>query len=177
MSTLNVSSGGGDSLTRTTLHVDAAAPAALVAAAVRALQRVPGVLLADLDAATARLVVAHDGAVPVASLVAAATQAGVNARIARSGVAPDADVPLTVAAPAGLPMPMPMPMPAPTTVSFAPLASVRGRIMIVTMSLLIGAIVFVDLAVPNVAQKRTLLDGGVVAIWIFFFASTYLRRR
>jgi hypothetical protein len=170
MSAMNVTSGGGDSLTRTTLHVDAAASATLVADAVRALQRVPGVLLADLDAATARLVVRHDGAVPVTSLVAAATQAGINAHVVRTGPSRDPGAPLAGTG-------------APTVagdgaaITFAPHANVRGRIMIVAMSLLVGAIVLVDVAVPNVAQKRALFDGGIVAIWIFFFASTYLRRR
>jgi hypothetical protein len=169
MSAMNVTSGGGDSLTRTTLHVDGATSAVLVANVVHALQRVPGVLLADLDAATARLVVAHDGAVPVTSLVAAATLAGVNARVVRSGPTRDPGVPSVAAA-----------APLERTRAAAPFwsrISGRGRIMLVAMSLLIGATVLVDVAVPNITQKRALFDGGIVAIWIFFFASTYLRRR
>jgi hypothetical protein len=164
---MDATPGGSDSLTRTTMHVDGTLSLPLVAGVVHALQRVPGVLLADLDAGTARLTVAHDGAVPVASLIAAAARAGVTTRVLRTGVAPDPGVPQRAAAVAR------SDRPAGGSLTIG----IRPRIMVVAMSLLIGAIVLIDLAVPNVEQKRALLEGGVIAIWIFFFATTFLRRR
>jgi hypothetical protein len=47
----------------------------------RALQRVPGVLLAEVNGATAQALVAHDSAVKLESLVAAAAGAGVPAHV------------------------------------------------------------------------------------------------
>jgi hypothetical protein len=68
-------------LTRTTLQVDESLPTLSVAQLVRALQRVPGVLLAEIAPGSARAIVAHDAAVPGASLLAAAESAGVHAKI------------------------------------------------------------------------------------------------
>jgi hypothetical protein len=62
-----------------------------VAELIAALQRVPGVLLADFGAGSARAVVAHDAGVPRASLLAAAERAGVHARIVNDARAPTAD--------------------------------------------------------------------------------------
>lgn len=73
--------GGVDLLTRTTLQVDGVLSIPLIASVTRALQRVPGVLLAEVNAASSRAIVAHDAAVPTASLVAAAAAAGVHAEI------------------------------------------------------------------------------------------------
>lgn len=68
-------------LTRTTLQTFGDASAASLAVLVRALQRVPGVLIAELQAAGARVIVMHDSAVPVASFVTAAATAGIRATI------------------------------------------------------------------------------------------------
>ncbi len=70
-----------DLLTRTTLAFDERMAAATLGQMVRALQRVPGVLLAELTASDAHLVVAHDAGVPANALVAAAENAGVDVRI------------------------------------------------------------------------------------------------
>ncbi len=72
---------GVDDLTRTTLQIDGGTSAPSVESIVRALQRVPGVLLAEMNAASARAVVAHDAAVAPASLLAAVAEAGNHAEI------------------------------------------------------------------------------------------------
>jgi Cu+-exporting ATPase len=79
--------GGGDRLTRTTLEIEGGSSPASIAAAIRALQRVPGVLLADMHAASTRAVVAHDGAVDPASFVRAVAAAGIRASIVRDTAA------------------------------------------------------------------------------------------
>ncbi len=71
----------GDMLTRTTLAVGGNVPAASAAVLIAALHRVPGVLLADWIPAHGRAVVAHDAAVPMAALVAAAQATGVPATV------------------------------------------------------------------------------------------------
>jgi hypothetical protein len=71
----------GDMLTRTTLETDDGLSALTIAGLVGALRHVPGVLLADVAAGSCRAVVAHDAAVPPASLLAAAEGVGVRARI------------------------------------------------------------------------------------------------
>jgi hypothetical protein len=75
-------------LTRTTLQTFGDASAPSLAAFVRALQRVPGVLLAELQAAGARVIVMHDAGVPSAAFATAAATAGIRAAI----VAPQAPV-------------------------------------------------------------------------------------
>jgi hypothetical protein len=59
--------GGPDGLTRTTLQIDGTMSPPSVAQVLEALQRVPGVLLAEVNPQNARAVVAHDAAVPAAS--------------------------------------------------------------------------------------------------------------
>jgi hypothetical protein len=75
-------------LTRTTLQMDEGLSTPSIAQVIHALQRVPGVLLAEITAGTARAVVAHDPAVPTASLLAAAAGAGVPAKIVADTRAP-----------------------------------------------------------------------------------------
>jgi hypothetical protein len=65
-----------DMLTRTTLQIHDAMSPPSIAHMIFALQRVPGVLLADLNLGATSVVVAHDSAVSTASLVTAATAAG-----------------------------------------------------------------------------------------------------
>jgi hypothetical protein len=87
-------------LTRTTLQTFGDASAASLAALVRALQHVPGVLIAELQAAGARVIVMHDSGVPIASFVTAAATAGVRAAIvAPSRPAPAAAAGAATAAP------------------------------------------------------------------------------
>jgi hypothetical protein len=78
----------GHKLTRTTIAVASDLSPPLIAQLVAALQRVPGVLLADWVAASAHAVVAHDAAVPVAALEAAAAPPMLPARTAVITTAP-----------------------------------------------------------------------------------------
>jgi len=70
-----------DLLTRTTLQIDGGGSAPSLTLVIQALHRVPGVLMAEMHAASARAVVAHDSAVPAGALLAAASGAGAHARI------------------------------------------------------------------------------------------------
>jgi hypothetical protein len=79
MNTQRVS--GPDILTRTTLQFDTAISAPGALEIKRALQRVPGVLLAEIDGASDRATVAHDCAVPIASLLAAVAANGARAAV------------------------------------------------------------------------------------------------
>jgi hypothetical protein len=74
-----VPTGGTDLLTHTTLKLDHDSSSAAIADMIRALQRVPGVLFARVDATSDRAVVGHDAAVPLTSLVRAAASTGVRA--------------------------------------------------------------------------------------------------
>lgn len=80
-----------DMLTRTTLELHDVIVPASIAHMIYALQRVPGVLLADLNLTAANVVVAHDSAVSTASLLQAATAAGARVSlVARPNVAAEA---------------------------------------------------------------------------------------
>jgi cation transport ATPase len=79
--------GSADILTRTTLQIDGSPSSASIAQVVAALQRVPGVLLAEANSVTARATVAHDSGVSTAALVAAAFRAGVRADIVAPSLA------------------------------------------------------------------------------------------
>jgi cation transport ATPase len=85
-------SGSSGGLTRTTLQLYGAMSIPSVAQVRDALQRVPGVLLAEVNPQSARAVVAHDVGVPAASLLAAAARAGVRAAILAGVRAPAAGV-------------------------------------------------------------------------------------
>jgi len=83
-----------DMLTRTTLQLQDVLPPASIAHLIFALQRVPGVLLADLNLGATSVVVAHDSAVSAASLLSAANATGARATlVARPGPARAADAP------------------------------------------------------------------------------------
>jgi copper chaperone CopZ len=79
--------GTADLLTRTTLQLDANMSIPSMAGVTRALQRVPGVLLAEVNAASSRAFVAHDSGVRLEALLEAAARAGVQARIEAPRVA------------------------------------------------------------------------------------------
>jgi hypothetical protein len=82
-----------DMLTRTTLQIHDAMSPPSIAHMIFALQRVPGVLLADLNLGATSVVVAHDSAVSTASLVTAATAAGSRVTlVARPAVARGAEL-------------------------------------------------------------------------------------
>ncbi len=89
MSLTSPGAGGSDLLTRTTLQLEANVSLPSIVRVTSALQRVPGVLLAEVNAAGSYAIVAHDSAVNLESLLDAAARAGVRARI---------EAPLAVAA-------------------------------------------------------------------------------
>jgi hypothetical protein len=62
-----------DFLTRTTVRLGNGTAPDAIEQVVRALQRVPGVLTVQPDAGGANALVAHDAAVPLSSLIAAAS--------------------------------------------------------------------------------------------------------
>jgi len=81
MSSTAPGAGTSDLLTRTTLQLEANVSLPSIARVTRALQRVPGVLLAEVNATGSRAIVAHDSAVNLESLLEATARAGVRARI------------------------------------------------------------------------------------------------
>jgi hypothetical protein len=117
---------------------------------VHALHRVPGVLLADLNPASGRVVVAHDGAVELTALVSAATRTGASATIVRERVS------------------------APPAASLAPARAWQLVIVIIVST---AAIVLIDLLLPASLPKRVVLNGLILGAWVCFFASTFARRR
>jgi hypothetical protein len=131
-------------LTRTTLEVDESLSTLSVAQLVRALQRVPGVLLAEIAAGSACAIVAHDAAVPGASLLAAAEGAGVHAKIVADTRAP-----------------------APSADRISPLADApTQRVATIAAALFLG-LVLGDALVPHLADNRLLLPITLSCVWAF----------
>jgi hypothetical protein len=146
--------GNVDLLTHTTLHMDEGLSMPTIAQLIKALQRVPGVLLAEIAAGSACAIVAHDAAVPGASLLAAAEQAGVHAIIV-----------------ADTPLPTPSDSPAP------PLAEMsnRRRLMYAAALLVLwglGQAIF-----PRLASNHFLLPILFSAVWAFVIARAMFKRR
>ncbi len=145
---------GGGLLTRTTLQVDGTQARDSVAQMIRALQRVPGVLLAGANGANDRADVAHDAAVPTTSLIAAAQNAGVHVRIVG-----DTRVPTLAANPTA-------PRHLLATRQF-PIAAV-GAFVVFTI---------VNLLVPNAAGKHGVLIGLTAVLWAVFLAKSFIAHR
>jgi hypothetical protein len=145
---------GTDLLAHTTLHIGEDPTPWTVTQMIHALQRVPGVLVAELDGARVRAIVAHDSAVPEASLIAAAARAGVTATIVATAETPAIGVSST------------SPVKARTT---------RRRV--------IGAATaFVGLTVLNAllsssAQNHWLLTVLLLTTWVLLFASLIVRKK
>jgi hypothetical protein len=144
--------GGADSLTRTTLQIEGDASASAIAAAIRGLQRVPGVLLAEIYPATTRAVVAHDSAVNTASLVNAVAAAGIRAAIvtAPRAVAPSAPP------------------------AFSNAALVR---VVVSATIVFAILTLIDLTMPDGADRRWLLPAVSTSLFVFLFARAIGTRR
>jgi len=146
--------GGADLLTRTTLHLGGNPSTLSVAQMIRALQRVPGVLLAEINAADARAIVAHDAAVPGASLVAAAARAGINAAIVSN-----------------------TPMPSMSVNAGSAVNTIRAR------RLVIGAVeAFVVLSSMNALLPKSNENHWLLAVllsttWLLFLASMIVRKK
>jgi len=145
-----------DGLSHTTLRLGSGLPASSIAEVVRVLQRVPGVLTVDRDAENAQAFVAHDAAVPIASLVAAANRAGAAAKVV---VFPSATAALAesgVSAPHRLPQ--------------SPLMAVVGLAAML-------AVVFIDIALPNSSDKRWFFIVPVILLWVFMLLRATRARR
>ncbi len=121
---------------------------------IRALQRVPGVLLAEVDPVNGQTDVAHDAGVPAISLIAAAQHAGVRVRIVGDTRAPKL---------AGG--------------SAASLQRFGSRQLLLAVAAAFIALAVVDLLVPNAAQKHGILIVATVALWTFFLAKSFLVHR
>jgi hypothetical protein len=131
-----------DLLTRTTLRLGRG-PATSIAQVVYALQRVPGVLTVQADDVNAQALVAHDAAVPLASLVAAVTSAGGAATVvtdSRAGAAAAATMPLFVGK--------------------------RRQIKSAAVVAMLAVIV-IGMALPNSPEKRWLFIVPLVLLWAF----------
>jgi hypothetical protein len=143
-----------DGLSRTTLSIGRGLPASSIGKIVQALQRVPGVLTVDADANDAQALVAHDAAVPTASLVAAANRAGAAANVVAAtcaAVAPDD---------AGEPQRMQR---HPLLMALGPAAML--------------AVILIDIALPNDPEKRWFFIVPVILLWAFVLLRATLTRR
>ncbi len=143
-----------DLLTRTTLQVDGSLVGGSVAQMIRALQRVPGVLLAEVNAVNGRADVAHDAAVPATSLIAAARNVGIHV-----SVVGDTRAPKIAVNPTG------------------PLQALGRRQLLTAAAAAFIVLAVVDVLVPNAAQKHGILIVVTAALWAFFLAKTFLAHR
>jgi len=144
--------GNADMLTRTTLRIDEGLSLPSVAELIKALQHVPGVLLAEIAAGSASAIVAHDAAVPGASLLAAAERAGVRARIVADAQAPG-------------------------TASALPPADTTGRRLLTLAAVLLFLWVLGQAVFPRLASNHFLLPVLLSAAWAFVIARTLFKRR
>jgi hypothetical protein len=144
----------GDSLTRTTLRLGRGPAASTVAQIVHALQRVPGVLTVESDTVNAQALVAHDAAVPRASLLAAVTSAGGAATVvtdSRVGTAAAATAPS----------------------SLTKRRQIKSAAVVAML-----AVVVIDMALPNSPEKRWLFILPLTLLWAFMiFESLTARQR
>jgi hypothetical protein len=140
-----------DGLTRTTVRIAKGLPPALVAQALHALQRTPGVLTVAMDGERGEAVVAHDAAVPAAWLIAAA---GAGASVA------SAARPLVFAAPAAV----------------APARTQNRRLLLTGLAALF-ALILIDLGLPIAPDKRWLLVAPVVVFWAVVLLRASVSRR
>jgi hypothetical protein len=147
---------GTDLLTRTTLQLDAGASAEAVREMVRTLQRVPGVLLADL-AGGDRAIVAHDAAVPTAALVAAAHQVGVRAHIVADAPSRTGDG-----------------NPGETVVLRQ---HARMRTMVTVTAAVFLALTFIETGIANITLRHALSMALMASLWVFFIAEAIVARR
>ncbi len=152
---MNGGAANGDLLTRTTLHLEGALSAVSLADLIRSLQRVPGVLVAESNALGDRALLAHDGAVPISALLAAAATLGVRATVEGS---PTAILPIPDA-----------------TAPEAPRLKVRAVTMIgVALFVVLGAI---DALVPAIRENRIVSVVLIGSVWSFFLLETFLNRK
>jgi hypothetical protein len=143
--------GGVDLLTRTTLQLSEGLSIPSIAHLIKALQRVPGVLLAEIAAGSSCAIVAHDAAVPGAALLAAAERAGVHASITAK---------------------TPLPSVAASSLRGAPSRRVLTVAGVLLFLLALGETVF-----PRLAGNHFLLPILLSSVWAFVIARTLFKRR
>jgi hypothetical protein len=144
----------GDGLTRTTLLMDDNPSQLAIERVIAALKRVPGVLLAELGPGTPQAIVAHDAAVANATLLEAAAESGVHARLAASPRAPVLS----------------------GAVGQLPLGKERERLLLIGAVVFIGAFAFSAVG-PPLANSHTLLPIALAFAWAFVIARAVLSRR
>ncbi len=141
-----------DFLTRTALRLGGSPATASVAQVVHALQRVPGVLTVAVDAVNGRALVAHDAAVPLASLVAAVNSVGESATVVADSVGG--------AAPADAP-------------SFVgKLRQIKGAVVLAIL-----AVIVVDMTFLKNTAKFPLLLVLVALLWVLVITESLAARR
>ncbi len=145
---------GAGLLTRTTLQVDGTLAGDSVTHMIRALQRVPGVLLAEVNGANDGADVAHDAAVPTTSLIAAAQNAGVHVRIVG-----DTRVPTLAAN------------------QSASLHLLATRQFLIAAVSAFVVLTIVNLLAPNAAEKHGVLIGLTAVLWAVFLAKSFIAHR
>jgi hypothetical protein len=133
-----------DSLTRTTLRLGTGTAPFAIEQVIRALQRVPGVLTVEPDAGGATALVAHDAAVPLNSLVAAASVAGAAAKIVGEMQR----------------------LPASSAAVLLPKSMSRQYLTAVAVAAIV-AVIFMDLAFPSNAEKRWIFLVPLALVWAF----------
>ncbi|MGP6157641.1 MAG: hypothetical protein ACLPYS_09100 [Vulcanimicrobiaceae bacterium] len=141
-------------LTQTSLQLDGAITESVAAHLASTLRRVPGVLLAEVDAAAGRIAVAHDEAVKMQSLLAGIESAGCHAT-------PD----------------------APKNSSLGDISAaatqqdaLRTRRLATIAFLAFAAVALLAGFVPEFAYKQWLLPALMLLVWSLYAASMQLRR-
>jgi hypothetical protein len=142
-----------DVLTRTTLRIESAIISALSLSEMkRALQRVPGVLLAEISGAGDSATVAHDSAVPMTSLVAAVAATGAHATVVAQ--------PRTPAVGAGVALPL-------AAVPVGRLLFVAALVFLLPLFGTIG---------PSLAKSHLLIPIVLAFVWGVVLARAFRRR-
>jgi hypothetical protein len=141
-----------DLLTRTTLQIDTPIAALRFLEIKRALQRVPGVLLAEIDGANGRAMVAHDSAVPMAPLLAAVAANGAHAAVVAE--------PRTAAVNGGVALPL-------VTVPIQRLLFVAAVVLLLP---LIGTLS------PSIAKNHLLIPIVLAFVWAVVLTRTFRHR-
>jgi hypothetical protein len=136
-----------DFLTHTALRLGRSPATASVAHVVHALQRVPGVLTVAVDTLNARALVAHDDAVPLASLVAAVNSVGESATVV--GAAP-VDAPSIV----------------------GKLRQIKGGVVLAIL-----AVIVIDMSFIKSTAKFPLLLVLVALLWVLVITESLAARR
>ena len=145
---------GDDFLTRTTLQIDTGTTELPIAQLVQGLQRVPGVLFAEMNATGSRVMVAHDAGVPTASLLAAASALGLQAKFV--GDSRTASVRIAAALPA---------------------SRLPTRNVAIIAAILVPIALGVSILIPGFTGNRWLLPAIFLALWAIVFAQMMWGRK